>query len=146
MNNWLRSFVFTGFLCIGFFSCKASSGIKDSLSPKTNPDRLYYIIRGAVTTLGGRCLSEGVCELIPQLRPWINDVQFSLSLSGKGKELKLSNNVWVSLMGLYVVTFKNKVEYNLEYLLGAFVVAPLITTTYQYVTRPKILKDNNSNN
>jgi hypothetical protein len=148
MDNCLRKHIFAGFLCV-FFSCRAmENSISALLNKKQKHEQAAMVIMGTVVTLIHKRASHIVCKAIPALKPLLDDVQVSLLLSGKGKELKLSNNIWISLVGLYIASrFKEQARYKKEFLVGMFIVAPLITTIYPYVTKPhQSIENNNAKN
>lgn len=135
------------FSLLSFFSCKAMSDlteknniyIMNSLFEKDPKKQISRFIFGSCFSLVSKGVMSLVYKACPEgMRSWIDDVQFSLLFSVKGKELKLSHDMYMSLFALYVVSkINNNGPYKLEMLLGFFVAGPLIIKTYQYATQAK---------
>lgn len=129
-------------LCIlNFFSCKAMDDNKfnDFLNKKDPIKQFSGLIMGAAFSLLTKGAVNLLCKAVPvSIKPWIDNMQCSLSIGTKGKELKLSNNIYTSLFALYVSSkARNSAPYKLEMALGFFVISPSITTIYHYMTRTK---------
>lgn len=129
------------FSLLSFFFCKAmdDNPIYDLSSKKDPVNQIVGVIAGSLFSLGCKGFMSLVCKACPEgMRSWIDDMQFSLLFSVKGKELKLSHDMYTSLFVLYVASkLNNSKQYKSEILLGFFVAGPLIIKTYQYATQAK---------
>lgn len=132
---------FVLFFVLSFFFCKAmdDNKIYDFLSKKDSGKQIACVIIGSLFSLGCKGFMSLVCKACPEgMRSWIDDMQFSLLFSVKGKELKLSHDMYTSLFALYLLSkLKDSKQYKSEVLLGVFVAGPLIIKTYQYATQAK---------
>lgn len=111
----------------------------DFLNKNDPIKQVSALIMGAAFSL----LTKGAVNLLSKvvpvsIKPWVDNMQCSLSIGTKEKELKLSNNIYTSLFALYAISkARNSAPYKLEMALGFFVISPLITTTYHYITKTK---------